>query len=1172
VSLSAFDVRGAPLDAGTTLLEASAGTGKTYTLVGLLLRLLVEGRIERLDQALVVTFTVAATDELKNRLRAALHRTLRAVRGGDEDPLYRDLAGHPEAERRLREALDDFDRVAVATIHGFCKRLLDEAAFESCEPFAVDFLVDPLPLLHRAAADALRTCYTPGPSALAAVVRAAGLSPATLVNLYQLWRRYPDVALDPADPDPEPPLAELGRQVAAAVRAFDASAAAQLAAAKFLAGKGPFDGPVAGQLARFAERLGESPWLCLDRLAAFARGELLRTTHQRGQPPYDHPFFVACDHVAAARDAAVLHLRAALLLRLHERLEAEKRLTRTMSFDDLIARTHAALHDPARSVRLRAAVRSRYRVALIDEFQDTDSLQYGIFATCFAGRPLFFVGDPKQSIYGFRGADLHAYLGARTRADRQATLAVNHRSCADLVRAVGVLFGRADAFVTPGIRLPAVSAAAGAGALALGGDGPALRFRCCAADRKETRAQLEDRIARDVAAEISRLLRASVTVDGAPLQPRHVAVLTRLHRQATAVQDALREAGIVAAIGKAGDVFDTDESSELETLLRALLQPRDLLRARAAMATRLWGRSAAELAALDADEPAFDRELERLEGWRQLWSRRGFVAMLEQAFADLGTVPRLLQQRRGERRLTNCRQLAELLHEAEHQGHLSPDGLFEWLQRERTHPEGTDSQRRELRLESDEDAVQILTVHGSKGLQYEIVFCPFLWDHRQPKGPAVLPAGSGRRLAFDAGDDPAGKRLAEAEQLGEDVRLAYVAVTRARRRCYVHWAPGGPSSHRSALAWLLSPHRPARSAAGALADDWLEVWSEQVKADRAAAMTQLAEFVAAAPDVLGCDAVPQEPVAVPCRPPPGPAPGPARRPARAVRALALHSFSSIVHGAAPVDPAPDVDGLPPRSGPSAGAGIHGFARGAAAGTCLHAILEQVDLRELGPRAADRVRAELAAAGLLEPAAHQGVQDPVATVLQNLRDLAAATAGPGGPALASIAAGARAAEWSFTLPATHAELPALAELFARSSSAVARDYAGRLRQLPQKALRGFLVGFVDLVAEHQGRYWVIDWKSNHLGETAADYDGERLRRAMHEHDYVLQYHLYLLALHRQLAVRLPDYDCERQLGGVCYAFLRGATPGSDQGMFCDRVPPDLVRALDRWIGSPRGGGR
>ena len=1179
MSSTAFDLRSAPLDRGTVLLEASAGTGKTYNLVGILLRLLLEKQVERLDQVLVVTFTIAATDELKNRLRRALVRGAAACEGRvTDDEFHSGLARHGAAGAAiLRNALDSFDEVAISTIHGFCKRLLDDSAFESREPFELDFAVDEVPLWQRAAEDALRAIRSHDGAILGTLLCAAELTPKALVQRFRMWQRHPDVHVEPAEPRVAERIEGLRIAAVTAATQFDTTVRERLLSFRWNKGGNPFEPEPERALYRLQATLRTAPADATGLLHQLSRTSLTDRVNKTTKPRFDHPFFVACDGVTTAWDSATSHLRSELLRTMRNRLQRNKAVDRVLSFPDLLERTHAAVHDPRRAELLLPALRERFRVALIDEFQDTDSLQYGIFATCFANRPLFLVGDPKQSIYSFRGADLRTYAAARDDAIDRPTLDVNFRSSDALVRAVTHLFGGRDSFVDPELQLSAVRASAPPKALGIGGDpGPALRWHFVPPNTDEASGlwppdTAEPRIVADVTAEIARLLTGGFTLDGRALRPRDIAVLTRTNRQATLVQDRLRDAGIVSAIGKAGDVFETDELGEVERVLLAVLQPNDLQRARSAMATRLWGVDAERLLQLEADDAAFDAELLNLERWRHTWFRRGFVVMKEQLLAEADVEARFLATSGGERRLTNFQQIFEMLHEAEHEHHLAPDALLQWLRHEKRHKDEIDYQRRELRLESDEDAVQILTVHGSKGLQYEIVFCPFAWGARaQPKAPAVVSReDGGRELTFDAKSSDAAMRAVDAERLAEDVRLCYVALTRAKRRCYLHWGAIGTKYSgcwRSALGWLLHGKGIERKPG------WEAAWATACRENLPSFGDRLQRLVAASGGTMSYDEVPLQPVAAPVPSLPLSALRSPRRAARKPVPLALHSFTSIVANATASEPAPEVrDPATPAPTAAAAHGIFAFQRGAVAGQCLHAILEHADLDALDADAtAELVAGTLQQFGLFDAGVHDGPLDPVADVLGNLRALARARVDADGPTIAELCRTRRIAEWPFTMPLPDADTAALAALFRDHGSDATRAYAPRIERLPHRTLHGFLGGFADLVAEHGGRHWIVDWKSNHLGDAAGDYGPAALQAAMFEHDYVLQYHLYLVALHRHLAQRLRDYSPERHLGGACYPFLRGATADSTNGIWCDRPPVALILAMDRWAaGGERG---
>ena len=1182
-----FDLMKAPLDEGTVLLEASAGTGKTYTLTGILVRMLLEGMVKHIEEALVVTFTVAAADELKNRLRAAIQRAHNVCLGHqDDDPFFQSLQTFgKKGATQLRRALDEFDQASVMTIHGFCKRLLDESAFESDEPFDLDFTTEVAPLWHAAAADAFRLVREPDSLMLGSVLHESKLNPAELVKLYRSWQRYPNVALEPSEPQLGVHLANLRAAVHRAAAQWDDELLNSVAEFKWQKTKAPTTGDNRQYFAQASEAIKARPELCLAMFDRLSTARLGKELLKRSNPSFGQPFFASCDDVRTEWLVAVDHLQVELLVRMHERLDRLKREQALLTFDDLLARTHSAITDPARQDSLLHALHSRYSVALIDEFQDTDERQYAILSQSFRNRPLFLVGDPKQAIYGFRGADLRTYLGAVADAVQKNTLQINFRSSEQLVAAVNQLFARAGSFVNSDIRMQKVWANAKVNELQIeDDDGAAMRFRLLAHEINDKHIAINlkpvdtrRRIARDITKEIARLIDGPPRIEGRRILPRHIAVLTRSNSEAMLIQDHLRKAGIVSVTGKDGDVFDTEELVELERILVAVHRPNDVMSARAALATIFWGYNAEELANLEQDEATLEQELSRLETWRQLWIHRGFVVMKEQLTKDLKVDARMLRRSDGERRLTNLQQLCEMLHQAEHDHRLSPEGLLHWLRHERSQKSEVDQQRRELRLESDEDAVQILTMHGSKGLQYEIVFCPFLWDGRVADTTKTTldderdgKAPGDRRFAFKVSTSDPGWLNSEAERLAEDCRLAYVAMTRAKRRCYVHWGPigHGPRGYwNSALAWLLQPDTIDQSK-----EDWPVTWAKAYKnrsSNLASDLQRIADNSHGSISIDHVDDVTTEVIkagtksAANSKGAGKPTSKGQNRRRESRRPLMVHSFSSLVAGSEHAFYVHEVRD-PETQAPEVGQGIFGFARGAEPGLCLHTVLEHVDLHALEqPPARELVVKTLTQHGLLESDAHPGVLDPTDAVLENLRNLVAARVHVDGPTVLDVCGGVRIAEWKFTIPIARPNLPALAEHFAQSTCEIAQGYARRLNQLAPQHFAGFLTGFADLITEHDGRYWIVDWKSNHLGNTPSDYAASALEQAMQGHDYILQYHLYVLAWHRHLCSRLPGYDYDEHFGGVSYAFLRGAVPNETTGMFYARPPRELIDAMDAW---------
>ena len=1195
----AFDLRSTGLPSGTMLLEASAGTGKTFTITGIVLRLLLEGRVERLSEILVVTFTVAATQELKTRIRKALQDGMHAcLKSGDvADAFLADLGKtYGEAgARKLRRALQESDEMSVATIHSFCKRVLDEAAFSSATPFRIDFAADDLPIRADASRDAVRIVVQSRDSLTAAVAMRAGLLPDGLLRLHKTFTQHADTHLVP-EPLPLEPTLEALRTALRELRVMaetDDLPVASLSALPWGADARKEAWGIQGAqlVAELKARLLDDAAPDFQWIAAFSTTKLEEELLKKGRPPLGHAFFGLCERTTEAVEDAAHSLRAELLREMDARIARDKRNTDRMSFGDLLHEVDAALRDDVRKQRTVASIRRRFRTAVIDEFQDTDPVQYRVFATCFENRALYLVGDPKQSIYGFRGADVHAYLEARHDAAATHTLGENHRSHPDLVRGVSHVFQGEGAFAEDGIAMPRVDAAKSREELALlGVPSQSMQFRCIDTSglRSENKRTLLPVVARDVASEISRLLSdaGSQLMDrGAPrrLAPSDFAVLTRTNAEAQAVQNELRKRGVHSAIGRAGNVFECPEFDDIRCLLRALGQSQQLPLVRALWTTPIYDWSAADLASLDGDDAALQDELLAIEALRREWQKHGFLAMFQQLLAQTDARTRLLARPDGERKLTNYLQVAELLHHAEHEHRLRGDGLLHWMERLQRNANAIDEELKELRLESDAKAVRILTVHGSKGLQYEIVFVPFAWGGRgaPKKGTPVLARQDNGSFAldFDQGVDNVARYL--HDELAENLRLLYVALTRARRRCVVHAVPSR-ESHRSALGYLLLGH--GRTGAVPTEAD-LVTWRGDGKKDAsdwrqgahdlAATSDGAIEAILVAPrsgssSVQGATTprVPQRPRAVPTKINPG------HRTTSYSQIIAMERVADDGETLASIRADDEADAVTPTTDvttKSTPTGMFAFASGAAAGICLHGVFEHIDYCGDDDSLRAVVEDELRAAGLDRVGAHRAPIDPVDVTTANVRAVLDRPLPQFGFRLADVPATSRIPEWRFLASASHLVPQRLAEVFSTHGGPGFSGYARRLRTLPAHVIDGFLNGSIDLLCEHDGRYYVFDWKSNWLGDRAEDYSASALQACVEEQDYVLQYCLYLLAVHRHLDARLDDYDYDLHIGGVCYVFLRAIGSGDhDHGFHVSKPPRELIEALDAWLSAGNGG--
>jgi exodeoxyribonuclease V beta subunit len=1059
-----FDALKVPLDPGITLVEASAGTGKTFAITRLVLRLLLERKVESLSRILVVTFTEKATQELVTRIRKTLRiaEQVWSPKPPASDPTLEDLfelrETHGDAGREIvLRALGSLDDLAVSTIHGFCHRMLAESALESGIPFRTTFVEDDTEAFGRAAND---------------------------------WAR---------------------RRLLGSVE---------------------------------------------DAKLVVASGESMESWIKPLVRPFRRQPHTRIDYESTSQEQSILK---DFVESVDKRFEDEKTKRHLLGFDDLLRKLSDVLMAEGAQGPLAKRIRSRFGAALIDEFQDTDQTQFPIFSNAFEGCPLFLIGDPKQSIFRFRGADIHAYLRAAKAATRKYTLLENYRSTPAYVKAVDALFTRAsDPFVVPesAIGFPKVKAALNPqppGGLAADGR-TAMEWWWVDKSLGKTQKLVAKDLAlklviRDIANEIVRLR-------GEGLPCKSVAVLVRANSEARSVKAALDKAHIPAVIGADADVLGSEEADELVRLAAAIAAPHDGWAVRSAMATRLWGSDASEIAAtLRADgEVKWMAIADRFASARDLWRWRGVAAALGELLAERESAERLLALPDGERRLTNVRHVIELLHEAWVTDGIAPEGFSAWFAGERT--VANTPERRELRLETDSEAVQVLTIHKAKGLQFDVVFCPSLW---QAYGTRDGPLGVTAVLADDEGgavldlgnaQKPARAEIAKREDAAENLRLAYVALTRAVHRCYVAWGDIGSAKSAaadSALGYLLrepgdEDKRAVLDALVASSGGTMRV--RELKADEVAHIAPPSGAIVATPEAL-----------------------PLQLAKGQLDTWAVNSFSGLTSGTHNEESKDLVDPVivPVAQGPrSKATGFRGFPAGTQAGTALHDILERLDFRasaEPGTRA--MVERALAVHGLSGSAAiaPQRVDD----VVQMLRTVCTSPIPDAGFALDRIPSQAGLREWRFDLSVATTSTRRIADALAAHGSAHARSYAPLLRSLKDSVVGGYLVGSVDLAFEHDSRWWLVDWKSNQLGETDADYAPDALGAAMMNAHYTLQYHIYLLALHRHLKARQKDYDPAKHWGGVAYVFLRGVTGASDGGWFRDEPTPALLDALDAAVG-------
>ena len=1139
-AMQPFDVVHVPLEKGATLIEASAGTGKTYSIAALYLRMVLEERAP-VQSILAVTYTTAATQELRERVRARLHTALVELKSGTakDEIAAKYLASNADPTpgiRALELAAQSFDEARIFTIHGFCQRLLQEHAFEIAARYGAELLTDSKPLMEEVAHDFWRVKIDTAPPLLSALTLAHGASPDDWVDILQQSRNHPALRILPGRDARS--CDEIASRLDATLTALreewqrsGAALEALLAGDKDLK---PSERKWRIELLDVLHRLaGNEPpdKELVQALDAFSFSAMADATGKNKTTP-THRFFDLCETLRTLAVAYFNQLTHEFIVYAEAELPARKLRRNVWTYDDLLTLVHKALHG-ANGEFLARAVGAKYRAALIDEFQDTDPLQYAIFQRLFGhgAHWLFFIGDPKQAIYGFRGADVFTYLTAARSAARSYTLETNWRSDQLLLNGFNPLFMlRQEAtFVVESIQYHPVHSPKPE--IPPDQTPPLqLRYLRCREEKGCNQETGMRRMSDAAAADIARLHASG----GGEWQWSDLAVLTRTHRQAAAVQSALRRRGIRSVLHTEESVFHSQEAVELARVLEAALAPSNNAHLHAALATSLLALNGNEIALLTPE--IHQQWVERFAAWRKLWHEAGFAAMFRALLSGHDLRRRVMEQPGGERRLTNVLHLAELLHEAEAAQRFTPEALLEWLEEQQAAQRST-ADAAQLRMESDGDAVQVVTVHKSKGLEYNVVLCPFLWSPADtPRRDRVQFHNADGLLTLDLrgkrGADPSAVAQHGVEALAEEMRLLYVALTRARHRC---------------LVYAGDIQKPGPSALGHLLGD-----------DMLRAMESLA---AAHPKSIACSFIePEEPLRIAPQTDAAPAPRLAARtfPGAIHTPAFLTSFTGLTAGTSREEPEHDRL-LEPAAVSETEApvsdGVFLFEKGARAGEFFHDVLEHLDFQNPG-QLNELVPAKLAAHGFAGTPHEKALKRKLAELLEV--ELAP------GLQLRKIPTSERLAEVEFStcLPLLRPE--DLRALFSgHASPALDPEGLGALRFSP---VAGFLRGFIDLLFRHQGRYYIVDWKSNWLGNRPENYDPAQITAAMRSHHYALQAHLYVLAADRFLAARLPDYDYETHFGGVFYLFLRGVDAAQpERGVFRCRPTLDLVeklRALSR----------
>ncbi len=1177
---------------GTALIEASAGTGKTYTLAALYLRLLLGlGRKEALDvtNILVVTFTEAATQELRERIRARIQEARIAfVLGSSDDPFIQQLLAqhddHARAVLDLEFAASEMDQAAIFTIHGFCQRMLSEHAFESGANFNDELVSDDSEIVRQALLDYWRVELYEAPEDLAYQILSHYAGPDQLFSKVRPYLGLAHVQLEPDFSDfdlaahwqtfsklQQELRIELSDIINSDQESDDLVQIIQSSSVNKTSYSKKHLPNWYAKLCTFAA--GDDPDFKV--LGRFDQEELINKSKTDDVPR--HSIFDKIGLFCAQKIdfKAVLFCRA--LARIRHNMQHQKAQYQQLSFDDLLAKLADALQSDNGEM-LAQVIRNQYPFALIDEFQDTDAQQYTIFSTLYQNVKtpvlqqdlgLLMIGDPKQAIYAFRGADIFTYIAARRQVAKHYTLDTNWRSSGAMVNATNQLFSRSSAAFIYSQDIPfqvMKAAKKQAPSLSLAGKTiPSMNF--WVVSKALNNDQYLDHFANICASQIEAMLQHG-TLKEQPVSAQNIAILVRDRKEASVLQLALSARNIDSVfMSNRDNVYSIYLAQSLIYLLQAVNDPTNEQALRSAMASDIFRFTANELYNLNQDEIAWEGLVDEFLGYRKIWQRSGVLAMLQQLLQKRALAQRWLNDTNGERQLTDYLHLAELLQQAS--ANLeSSEALIRFLQ-ERCQQPSAQASEQQLRLDSDRKRVTIITIHKSKGLEYDLVYLPFICRYRSPT-QGIYHDEQGQPFLELIGDES--KEKWQQEQLAEDLRLLYVAITRAAHGCFLGMAQVSLRNksvwQKTAIGYLLNTAEQNESEQDG-DDELMQVLSALKGSCSDIGISDLQTTALTQGDMFSAlfDSLEETPTPQVLN---------AKQFTRKIqRDWRVTSYSALVKGGQHSSALEslkldlevmqeDDSALPEPVEEQQVMSIFNFHKGAVAGTFLHSIYEEIDFSETDSTHLEQVlEQKLMLSGYDE----QWLPCLKTFVLQSLQVKLIASGDKQTFCLAQIETQDRLVEMEFVLVLKRIQSRAINQLL-RAHDVLAK----RAGELAFEQVSGMLKGFIDLTLRYQGKYYVVDYKSNYLGDRVEDYTQDAMENAMIDHRYDFQYVIYTLALHRLLKLRLADYSYERDIGGVFYLFLRGMqAPDAKEsmsvenqqanGVFYTKPEKALIEALD-----------
>jgi len=1184
-TLNAYTI---PLES-INLIEASAGTGKSWTVTYLYLRLILEKNLT-VDQILVVTFTDAATKELRDVIRQRIVDALIAFEievhgeGYKDDDEYSKLISnsndHEEAIRRLNRAKLSMDESAVFTIHSFCQRTLKENAFEASLPFESELISDDSEIMQKLTDDFWRRYTKEAPKALLFKLQQKSVTPDSLLNdvKYVVGKPYLEICGPESKEIKEEKWANLTLRFDRIIKqwAEEGGEVSQiLLEDKNLNGNKFRKASVENVCEQMSKvnSLGDIQSDFIKGAEKFKQSYINVGIKAKCIAP-EHNFFKSWElfsdlweELNQSSDDFLNNTKIELIQYLQTELPKEKQRLGVLSFDDLLLQLQQALKSYP---ELAKDLRTKYQAALIDEFQDTDPIQYDIFRSIYddpqtKSNAVFLVGDPKQAIYSFRGGDIYTYLKAKaeTQSENQYTLDRNWRSHKDLINAFNTLYSISDnPFKDDGIAYTKVDAGSKTtDALVISDDSTNIRaalnfWKYDFDDPKISVATIRTDIANSIAGDIAQTLNNGL-LDKAKIGDKKIsggdiAILVRSHNQADTIKTALNARGIPSVQNSRDSIYETHEANELVYLLKAIINPQQEDEVRRALVTEFLGNSADDLIAFQENNTAWEEQLHAMQNWHHIWKKQGFLSMMRSLMQSENTHQHLLSFADGERRISNVLQLSELIHQSAKNNMLGMAETLRWFQKQQLNSSSSET---ELRLESDDDLVKIVTIHKSKGLEYPIVYCPYIGLGSKPKTDKVFKFNKSGKACLEIGSKELDehKALKKEEESAEDARLLYVALTRAKYQCNVPCFTQSInySPDNSAFGWLLTNGLKVSDNKEEYFSKYQESLYKLAESNANINIELLPEYPT---NLLFNNTVEDQKLS-------------AREFTASIKQQAqITSFSGLTAGAH--DEAPDYDSIADNKTRLNPIRDDEFPRGATAGTALHEIFEHIDFVTPINEQIDIVNSTLDKYGF--ESKHQ------AAALQLVQQSLEASLDSKQFSLKQLTKVQRLDEMEFYLPLARLQIDDLKQLLFQHLPKDSSEHEPKWQMIRDAVnglyfedVEGFLKGYIDLIFEHNGQYYLADYKSNSLN----DYAEDALFEAMAHSHYYLQYLFYSVALHRYLKQRISDYHWDTHVGGVYYLFIRGMdasqndTDGSKVsnekwgGVFYDKPSLALIEALD-----------